>query len=283
MRARTAALLLAPAALLSVGMFLAPFALVLLSGFWSQRPGSWIVDDAFTLVNYQRLLDDPYFARVLVRTFRLSAVATVICLLLGFPLARWIATATGQRRGLLIVLILLPVVCGALLQTLGLVNLLGGTGLLNGALRGAGLIAAPIHLLGTQTGVVVGLVQAFLPLMVLPLLTVLGRIPAELEAAAATLGATGFATARRIVIPLALPGIAAGCVLVFAACLTSFVTPQILGQGHVQMFGTLVYQQAALVLNWPFASALAVLMLACLGLVALLAWAAGRAWSPHRA
>jgi ABC-type spermidine/putrescine transport system permease subunit I len=143
------------------------------------------------------------------------------------------------------------------------------------------VIATPIHLLGTETGVTIGLIQAFLPLMVFPLITVLGRVPAELEAAAATLGAPRWRVIWRIVAPLALPGISAGCILVFAACLTSFVTPQILGQGHVQMFGTLVYQQAALVLNWPFASALAVLMLLCLGAVALLAGAARFGFSRH--
>ena len=276
MRRGTAGLLLAPAVALIAVMFLLPFALVLLTGFWSQKPGSWLVDDSFTLVNYRRLANDPYFATVVGRTLRVSATATITCLVLGFPLALWIARASGQKRGLLIVLVLLPVVCGALVQTLGLVNLLGNTGIVNGGLRAVGLIGPSIRLLGDEWGVQIGLVQAFLPLMVLPLVGLLGRIPPELASAAATLGAPPWRVLARITVPLAMPGIAAGCILVFAASLTSFVTPQVLGQGHVPLFGPLVYQQAALVLDWPFASALAAMMLACLAVVALLATAGGR-------
>ena len=276
MRHGVALLLLAPAGLLVGVMFLLPFAMVLLTGFWAQRPGSWIVEDTLTLVNYRRLLTDPYFALVVGRTLRVAFTATAACLALGFPLALWIARSAGQLRGLLVVLTLLPVVCGALVQTLGLVNLLGSTGVVNGGLRAAGLVTGSIHLLGNEWGVQIGLVQAFLPLMVLPLATLLGRVPEELLAAASTLGASRWRVLWRILVPLATPGIAAGCVLVFAASLTSFVTPQILGQGHVQLFGPLVYQQAALVLDWPFASALAVLMLVCLAAVASLAWAGGR-------
>ena len=276
MSTRTALLLLLPAGLLIALVFLVPFGFVLLTGFWSQKPGSWIVDEAFTLVNYRRLLTDPYFAGVLWRTLRLSLTATLACLVIGFPLARWIDRSDDQWRGLLLVLMLLPVVCGPLVQTLGLVDLLSSTGVLNGTLRAAGLLRRPVHLLGNEGGVLIGLVQAFLPLMVLPVVTQLRRIPRELEAAAATLGASRPRIVRRVVIPLALPGLSAGCVLVFTASLTSFVTPQILGQGHVQLFGPLVYQQAALVLAWPFASALAVSMLACLAIILLLATVLGR-------
>jgi putative spermidine/putrescine transport system permease protein len=270
MRRRDAILLLLPAGLLIGVMFLLPFGMVLLTSFWSQKPGSWIVDDSFTLVNYRRLLNDPYFAEVVWRTLRISATATLLCLAIGFPLARWIAGSSGQQRGLLIVLMLLPLVCGALVQTLGLVNLLSLSGVVSGGLRATGLVGHSVHLLGNEWGVLIGLVQAFLPLMVLPLVALLGRIPPDLEQAAATLGAARLRVIQRVVVPLAAPGIVAGSLLVFAACLTSFVTPQILGQGHVQIFGPLVYQQAALVLDWPFASALAVLMLLCLAVVALL-------------
>jgi putative spermidine/putrescine transport system permease protein len=276
MRRSHALLLLSPAGLLIGVMFLLPFGVVVLTSFWSQKPGSWIVDDSFTGINYRRLLNDPYFADVVWRTLRISAIATLTCLAIGFPLARWIAGSRGQWRGLLIALMLMPVVCGALVQTLGLVNLLSLSGVVSGGIRATGLVGHSVHLLGNEWGVLVGLVQAFLPLMVLPLAAMLGRLPAELEEAAATLGAGPLRVIRRVVVPLAAPGLITGSILVFAACLTSFVTPQILGQGHVQIFGPLVYQQAALVLDWPFASALAVLMLVCLAAAALLIVSAGR-------
>jgi len=265
-----ALLLLAPAILLVVVVFLTPFALVFVTAFWQQAPGSWIVEQSFTTRNFARLLGDPYFAAVIVRTLRIGAEATLACLLLGFPVALRIVRARGQVRGLLLVLMLLPLVCGALVQTLGMLNLFSLTGVVNGTLRRLRLAAHAAHFLGNDFGVLLGLVQAFLPLMVLPLVSVLGRVPPEFAAAASSLGAPPLRVLLRIVLPLAAPGVAAGCTLVFAAAATSFVTPAILGQGHVQMFGTLVYQQAALVLDWPFASALCVAMLAALAAALLM-------------
>ncbi len=261
---------LAPACLLMGVMFLLPFGMVAVTAFWGQAPGSWLVDEAFTTRNFARILADPYFVLVIGRTLRIGVEAAVICLLLGLPVASVIVRARGQVRGLLLVLMLLPMVCGALVQTLGMLNLFGLAGVVNGALKQLGLIDRSIRFLGNETGVLLGLIQAFLPLMVLPLVTVLGRIPPDLPAAAASLGASRLRVLQRIMLPLAGPGIAAGAILVFSASVTSFVTPQILGQGHVQMFGPLVYQQAALVLDWPFASALCVVMLAALALAAAL-------------
>jgi ABC-type spermidine/putrescine transport system permease subunit I len=283
-RAQLPALLpLVPAGLLIGLVFLLPFGLVGVTAFWAQAPGSWIVEQTFTTRNFDRILNDGYFAAVIGRTLRIGAEATLICLLLGLPVALRIIRARGQTRGLLFVLMLLPMVSGALVQTLGLLNLFSLAGVVNGALKQLGLISQSVHFLGNEAGVLLGLVQAFLPLMVLPLVSVLGGIPPDLPAAAASLGASRLQTLRRIVLPLAGPGIAGGAILVFSASVTSFVTPQILGQGHVQMFGPLVYQQAALVLDWPFASALCVVMLAALGFTAMLVGAGARlAMTPRR-
>jgi putative spermidine/putrescine transport system permease protein len=262
------------------GVFLLPFALLVVTGFWSQRPGSWLIDPTFTLKNYARIATDPYFITAFLRTIWLSVVTTVICLLLGFPVARWIASGR-PGRSLMAIVMLLPLVAGALLQTLGLVNLLSLLGVVNGALKALGLIDGSIHFLGTQIGILIGLVQAFLPLMVLPLATVLAKMPAELEQSAMSLGAPRFEVWRRIILPLSLPGILAGSVLVFCATLTSFVTPQVLGQGKIPTFATIAYQQAALVLDWPFASALAVALLAILA-VALAVFAGLQRLVRHR-
>lgn len=283
-RATVRALLpLAPAAALVGLVFLLPFALVGVTAFWAQAPGSWIVEQAFTTRNFARIAADGYFVAVIGRTLRIGAEATLLCLLLGVPVSLRIVRARGQMRGLLLVLMLLPMVSGALVQTLGLLNLFSLAGVVNGGLKQLGLIGQSVHFLGNETGVLLGLVQAFLPLMVLPLVGALGRIPPDLPAAAASLGASRLRVIQRILLPLAGPGLAAGAVLVFAASVTSFVTPQILGQGHVQMFGPLVYQQAALVLDWPFASALCVVMLAALGAAVLLLGAARQAAARRRA
>ena len=264
---RRAAFLLFPAILLSGVGFLLPFAWLVAISFKVQGVGSLLLVEGVTLANYRRLFDDGFFAAALVRTLLLSLAATALCLCIGLPVARLIAVSSGRAKGLLLALVLTPLVCGALLPALGMFHLFGNLGVINGTLRSLGLIDSPIHFLGSLGGLLLGLVQAFLPLMVLPLVNVLSRLPPDVEAAARSLGAASPAVWRRIILPLAQPGITAGATLVFSACFTAFVTPQVLGQGHIATFGTVAYQQAALVLDWPFASTLAVVALLLLGLL----------------
>lgn len=276
---RTARLLIAPAALLTVGAFIAPFILLLAMSVWSQPPGSLLLDTTPTPQNYARIASDSYYIQGLFRTIWLSLATTLIAAAVGLPLAWWIVRRAGRFRGLILTLVLIPMVCGALLPTLGLMNLLGPLGVINGGLKMLGVIDRSWKMLGTQTGILIGLVHAFLPLMVLPLVAALDRLPRDLEGAAMSLGAHRPAVWRHVILPLTAPGLIAGSALVFCAALTAFVTPLILGQGKVATFATMAYQQASLVLDWPFASALAVVMLIVLALIGLLAWAA-RHWLP---
>jgi len=266
MSRKTAFLLLIPALLLTCAVFLSPFVFLALTSFWQQRPGSLLVEPAFTLANYWRILTDPFFLTTMLRTVLLGIATVAICLVLGLPIARWIARRADRSRGILVVLMVTPMVSGALVQTLGLVNLLSLLGVVNGLLKEWGLIDSSIRFLGNEFGVLIGLVQAFLPLMVLPLITTISKLPQDLESAASSLGAPGWRVWTSVILPLAAPGITAGSVLVFFAAVTSFVTPQILGQGKVQTFGTIMYQQSALVNDWPFASALAVAMMVLLAI-----------------
>lgn len=262
----TTVLLVAPAAVLMFGVFVLPFLFLVVLSFWSQIPGSLSLDTSFTLANYVRIFSDSYYLGGLWTTLWLSGFVTVICLALALPLARWVVHHAGRAKGLIIGISILPLICGALLPTLGLVNLLSPLGFINGALKSMGLIQSSLPLLGNISGVTIGLVQAFLPLMVLPLINTIERIPLDYEKAAMSLGASPFVVWRRVLLPLMLPGIVAGSLLVFCAALTAFVTPQILGQGKVVTFASLAYQQAAMVLDWPFASALGIVMLMFLAL-----------------
>lgn len=273
---QVAYLMLAPAMLLISCVFLAPFALLLLMGLWSQPPGSLIVDTTLTLKNYIRIFSDDFYLRGLWITIWLSLLTTALCLALSLPVAYFIIKRAGRFRGLIMALMLVPLVSGALLPTLGLVNLLSPLGVVNSVLKSLGLISSSVELLGNAFGILIGLVQAFLPLMVLPLVTVLEKLPADFEDAAMSLGASRLQVWWRVLLPLAMPGIIAGSLLVFCAALTSFVTPQILGQGKVATFATMAYQQASLVLDWPIASALAVVMLFLLGVIGLIAWGLSR-------
>lgn len=279
MNRQVARLLLAPATLLMVVVFLAPFALLVLMGFWSQPPGSLNLDTTPTLENYARIFSDDFFLRGLWTTVWLSVLSTALSALLGLPVAYFVVKRAGRLRGLIMALLLMPLVSGALLPTLGLVNLLSTLGVVNGALKMLGLISGSLELLGNTTGIVIGLLQSFLPLMVLPLITVLDKLPRDYEDAAMSLGASRWRVWTRVLLPLCAPGLVAGSLLVFCAALTSFVTPQILGQGKVATFATMAYQQASLVLDWPLASALAVVMLVMLTAIGLVAWAAQRALS----
>ena len=263
---KRALMLLMPALVLSGIVFLLPFLWLFVTSFRVQGEGSLLMAEGFSAANYVRLVSDSYFAEVFLRTIWMSAAATLISLVIALPMARQIAVSAGRAKGLLLALILVPLVSGALLPTLGMLHLLGPLGIINSILKDLGLITRSVKFLGTAPGVIIGLVQAFLPLMLLPLVNVLSRLPKDVEAAAETLGAPTFIVWRRIILPLIAPGIIAGSVLVFCASLTSFVTPQILGQGKIATFGTMAYQQASLVLDWPFASAIAVVMLTILGL-----------------
>lgn len=279
MNRQVARLLLAPATLLMVVVFLAPFALLVLMGFWSQPPGSLNLDTTPTLENYARIFSDDFFLRGLWTTIWLSVLSTALSALVGLPVAYFVVKRAGRARGLIMALLLMPLVSGALLPTLGLVNLLSTLGVVNGVLKMLGLISGSLELLGNTTGIVIGLLQSFLPLMVLPLVTVLDKLPRDYEDAAMSLGAPRWRVWTRVLLPLTAPGLVAGSLLVFCAALTSFVTPQILGQGKVATFATMAYQQASLVLDWPLASALAVVMLVMLAAIGLVAWAAQRALS----
>ena len=226
--------------------------------FWKAVPGSNLPDRTFSLDNFERLLSDVYYLEVYWRTFRISVVSTIMTLLMGYPLALFISRQEGVRKslkGILMVLVLLPTVGGGLIQTLGWIVLMLPFGVFNGTLIELGLIERPLKLLGKDIGIIIGLTQAFMPLMVLPLVTALSKIDAGLEQAARSLGAGPARVFREVTLPLSLPGIIGGTLLVFMAHLTSFVTPLLLGQGKVQVYSTLAYQQAVEVLDYPFASA----------------------------
>ena len=258
-------LLLLPALALSAVVFLAPFVWLASTSFRTQAEGSLLLADGLSFDNYRRLLADPFFVEVLLRTLAYSALTTVLSLIVALPVARFIIVRAGRFKGILLALMLVPLVSGALLPSLGMLHLMGPLGVVNGVARLMGLPTG--KLLGTPAGILIGLVQSFLPLMVLPLVNTLARLPADLEQAAASLGAPATAIWRRVILPLAMPGVVAGSVLVFCATFTSFVTPQVLGQGRIATFGTVAYQQAGQVLDWPFASALAMVALAMIGLL----------------
>jgi putative spermidine/putrescine transport system permease protein len=210
---------------------------------------------------YVHFLTDPFSLSVLGLTLLLGAEVTALCLVLGFPIA-WLYHRVGSRTQTLIILIvLLPLLTSVVVRTFAWIVILGRQGIINSTLLSIGAIDTPMRLLYTQVGVVLALAQVQMPLMTLPLITALGRIDMNLEDASCSLGAGSWRTFWRVVLPLSLPGIIAGCTLTYAAAITAFITQSLVGGGQMLFMPMYLYQQASTLQNWPFASAISIIFL----------------------
>jgi putative spermidine/putrescine transport system permease protein len=215
-----------------------------------------------SLAPYQRALLDGLYLGVLIDTLRIALIVTAISLVLAYPVAFFLATASRFWAGVGLVCLLLPFLTSILVRTYAWMILLGRNGLVNRALVDLGLVSEPVALLHNEIGVVIGMVHVLLPYMVFPIYAVLLRIDRDLVAAAAGLGASPWRIFTRIHFPLTLPGAFAGAVLVFVIAIGFFVTPALLGGGRVMTIGLLIEQQVRQFLDWPFAAALSALLLA---------------------
>ena len=261
--AATAAALLAPGVLWLVLFFLVPIGLMFV--YSTMHRGLYGgVTPGFTLEHYRRFFD-PLYLEVLRRTVVWSLACTVACLGLGYPVAYVVARA-GRWRQLLLFLVVLPFWTSFLVRTFAMIFLLRDSGLVNGILLGIGLIDEPIALLYTPFAVLLGLVYGFLPLMILPIYTSLEKLDDSLLEAAEVLGARPSARFFQVIVPLSLPGVAAGCLLTFIPALGSFVTSDLLGGAKQVMIGNLIQNQFTVARNWPFGSAAAFVVM---GLVLL--------------
>jgi spermidine/putrescine transport system permease protein len=244
--------LLGPGALWLTLFFAIPILIML---FYSLMPRGIYggVEPGFTLEHYQRFFD-PLYLRILIRTFWISVVCTILCLLLGYPVAYVIARA-GKWKNLLLFLVVLPFWTSFLVRTYAMIFLLRDSGLINQWLLKLGLISQPISMLYTPGAVMAGLIYGFLPFMVLPIYASLEKLDLSLLEAAEVLGAKPAARFWKVTLPLSMPGVVAGCLLVFIPCLGSFLTPDLLGGAKQVMIGNLVQNQFSAARNWPFGSA----------------------------
>jgi spermidine/putrescine transport system permease protein len=256
MKVRT--LFLLPARAWMALFFVAPLAIVCAYSFLT-RGDYGGVEQPWTAENFARLID-PLYLPVLWRSLWIAALATVLCALLGFPLALFIAHA-GRRKNLYLQLVLLPFWTSFLIRTYAWIFILRDTGLLNTILLKLHVIANPLQLLYNDGAVLLGLVYSFLPFFVLPMFATLERMDPALREAAADLGARPLATLWRVIIPISAPGIVAGSVLVFIPCFGAYLTPDLLGGGKTVMLGNLVQNQFTTARDWPFGSAVSLLLM----------------------
>jgi putative spermidine/putrescine transport system permease protein len=253
---------IAPAALLFILFFILPFgvmgALSLLSGNPVSNPNV-----TFTWRHYNRLFDSDLYFDALVATMRIGAVTTIVALLIGYPLAHWMARIKSRvGHAVLLMAVIAPLLTGIVVRTFAWMTLLSDRGIINTIAQWLGLAEKPLPLMYNEFGVIVGLVHIYVPFMVLTLVGVIGRIDVTLEEAARGLGASRLRTFLEVTLPLSLPGILAGSLLVFALAISAYVTPVLLGGNNVLTLPMLIYQQVSASFNLGFAGALGVVLLA---------------------
>ncbi len=259
---------LLPARITMAVLFAAPLLIVCAYSFLT-RGDYGGVELPWTLESYTRLFD-PLYAVILWRSFALAGITTVLCGALGFPLALFISRS-GRAKNVWLQLVILPFWTSFLVRTYAWLFLLRETGLFNTVLMKLGIIHTPLPLLYNDGAVLLGLVYAYLPFMVLPLYASLERLDPALLEAAADLGMRPLRAVFRIVLPLTLPGMIAGGILVFIPCLGAYLTPDLLGGGKTVMAGNLIQNQFTTARDWPFGSAVSlVLMLIATLLLVLL-------------
>ncbi len=258
-RVPPAAMLLGPLVLLLVVFFSAPLVLMLGISFTRESFGqiSWQP----TLLQYTRFFSDSFYLGVLWDTLVLGAITTAAALLMGYPLAWHLARTTSRWKPVFLVFVLSPLLVGIVIRCYGWMILLADRGLVNAMLIDGGWRAKPLPLMYNRFGVTVALVHVFLPFMVLSLTGVLKRLDPHLLEAAMTLGASPFRAFLEVTLPLSLPGILAGSLLVFSLAISSFVVPILLGGFKVQVLPMIIYEQMLSVFDWPFGAANAFVLL----------------------
>jgi putative spermidine/putrescine transport system permease protein len=216
----------------------------------------------YTLDMYRQIFRVPVYLQVLLATFKVSALVTIVCFALGYPLAYMLATRRPRTAQLLMIIVVLPFFTSIIVRTYAWMVLLGRNGIVNQYLLALGLTDKPLLLLYNQGGVVIGMSYVLLPYMVLTVYSVMRSIDPRLVRAAHSLGASRFQAFRRVFLPLSLPGIAGGTLLVFILSLGFFITPALMGGPGDMMIAMLIEREVEITLNWSFASALAVILLA---------------------
>jgi putative spermidine/putrescine transport system permease protein len=259
-----------PLAALFVAFFVAPLAvLIILSLHGEAAIRTW------TFANYIKFFTDSFNYSILFETLLLGAKATVVCLVFGYPIAWVCARASARLQSIIVFLVIMPILTSVVVRTFAWIVILGRQGVINQIWLGLGA-SEPLKLLYTETGVVMVLAQVQMPLMVLPILTVMSKIDPNLADASRVLGAGEWKTLWRVTIPLSLPGVIAGCILTYTACITAFVTQTLIGGARLIYMPLHIYQQAVGANNWPFAAAISVVFMAAVLVIVGVLGAFGR-------
>jgi spermidine/putrescine transport system permease protein len=252
--------LVAPALCCVAAFVLAPILCIGMFSVWT-RLATGAVQYTLTLDNWRELLGDPFYATILLKTLRLAAVVTLICAVVGYGPAYYITLLSAPRRALLIILLFLPGWISYIVRSMSWLPILGKEGLFNSLLIRMGLISEPLPLLYNDFSVYVGLVQFLLPLMIINIYIGLQAVDRKVVEAARTLGATNIQAFFAVTFPLALPGLAAGCLLTFILAMGAYITPLILGGPGTTYYANLVFETFVSHQDWPFGATLSLVII----------------------
>lgn len=239
-----------------------PFAVLLSLGFSDSIVSRGeIVSQTFSLQHLQTALADPLYWTTFRRSMTLAISTTLLCMLLGFPVAYLYLISGAWVRRIILVLTIAPILTSGIVRTYAWIVILGGRGVVNATLQQIGLIDAPLRIINTHWAVLIGMVQIHLPIMILPLIAMMSRHDRRLDEASANLGATRLGTLLHVILPLSAPGLGTGASLVFTLSYTTFVIPQLLGGGNYLNAATMVYEQVVYVLDWNKGAVSAIILM----------------------
>jgi len=251
--------LIAPGTFWLFVFFAVPMVIVLRASFNSFVDAQVVQN--FTFANYERIFTESLYAKILFKSLLTGLAVTLLCLLLGYPVAHFIARKAKRNKEILFLGLIIPFWTSLVVRTYAWKILLGSSGVLNYYLMDIGLIDSPLKILYSTTAVVIGLVHVFLPFMILPLYASIENLDDSLQEAAQDMGANRVQTFLKVVLPLTMPGVATGCMLTFLMTVNSFLTPDILGGAGDAMISNVIQSEFFGTFNWPFGSALAIVFL----------------------
>jgi len=269
MGANTWALLAVPGVFALLVLFVIPL-VALASNSFHLNAGLGKVRPGFTLQNYITFLSDPFYLGILLNSFYMGAMVVTVCVVLGYPVAYFLARSRTRWRAPLLFIVIAPLLVSVIIRNLGWMPILGSGGLVNWVLLSLGVVDTPLQLMNNMTGVVIGLAHALLPFMIISLMTVIQSIEPELEEASINLGAGYLQTFWRVVFPLSRAGLLAGSLLVFTMAISAYTTPAVMGGKRVLVMATYIEQQIRAMLNYAIgATAAVILMLVAIGFTIL--------------
>ena len=261
---------LTPAGALLIPFFLIPILVTARNSVYVDDPFGQLLP-GFTLANYAKVLSDPYYLSIFGNTLAAALGTAAVALVVGYPFAWIVARASGSSRGILLWIVYLPIYVSVIMRVFGWMVFVADSGMLNKALLGLGLTEAPVRIINEVSGMMLGLVHRYLPLMILPLVTSLRKVDDSLLRASANLGGDRSQTWWRVVMPISLPGAVAGVQLVFAGVLSDYVIPVLMGTTRFQLLAPAVYYEATTNAAWALSGAMATTVLAAVAAFLLLA------------